>query len=61
MILDCQFQVRVGFAGAIGFDFPAVLAMARLRGLDELAVAQILPYADTGLRQGLARLQSEKR
>jgi hypothetical protein len=53
--------VRLGFAGVVGFDFTAILEMARMRGLEREAVAMILPYADAGLRLGLAKLRAERR
>ena len=51
--------MRVGFAGVVGFDFPAILEMAGHKGVDLEMLALLLPFADSGLRLGLSELKSE--
>lgn len=56
-ILACQSQLRTGMAGIVGFDFPAILQMGAGTGIDRGILALMLPYADAGLRLGLAKLK----
>lgn len=60
LILNGQTQIRVGFAGIIGLDFPAFFQMASALGIDAEALAILLPYADAGLRAGVAKLKARE-
>lgn len=46
MIKRCRNQVRVGFGGAYGLDFGAVLSMAEAMGAASPLLADLLPDAE---------------
>ncbi|MEI4197355.1 DUF7697 family protein [Roseovarius sp. E0-M6] len=49
-------QLRLApMGGVIGFDMTALLAMARARGIDPAAAAELLPHVEAVVVETLAR------
>jgi len=56
LLMASQGQIRTaGLGGAIGLDMAAVLALARARGCDEAAMAELMPDCESGLVAGLKK------
>lgn len=60
MLLRSAGHVRFAPNGAvIGLDFGLALRLAETLGYDVPAIADLLPEAEAGLLEGLARLRAE--
>jgi len=60
MLLRVAGQLRVAPGGAVtGIDLGVAMHMAEALGFDIAAVADLLPDAEAGLLEGLARLRAE--
>jgi len=60
VLLRCAGQLRFAPGGAvIGIDLGLALTLAETLGYDIAAVADLLPDAEAGLLEGLARLRGE--
>jgi len=54
-------QVRVGPAGGVGLDMPALLAAADALGYRRRIMARLLPYIEVGMVAALARAADRDR
>jgi hypothetical protein len=62
LIERCQGQIRTaGLGQIIGLDYGAVLKMAELLGLNMIATAALLPFAEAGFLEGMKQLQEQDR
>lgn len=52
-----QSQLRMGFAGPVGLDLPAALAMLEAVGVDRAAAALLLPAAERGLMKAFETMR----
>lgn len=60
MLLRCASQPRFAPNGAaVGIDIGLALLLAEALGYDLTAVADLLPGAEAGLLDGIARLRNE--
>jgi hypothetical protein len=56
VLLACQGQLRLAPSGHIvGIDFDAALSLASARGYDIAVLSELLPAAEAGLIEELAR------
>ncbi|WP_085442246.1 DUF7697 family protein [Magnetofaba australis] len=59
VVLACQSQLRVAPSGQVlGLDMSVALQMADAMGLERGAAAELLPWAEVGLREALKEAQS---
>ncbi len=60
MLLRCAGQLRFAPGGTVtGIDLGTAMHMAEALGYDVAAIADLLPEAEAGLLEGLARLRAE--
>jgi hypothetical protein len=60
VLLRCAGQLRFAPNGAVtGIDLGAAMHLAEALGYDDATVADLLPDAEAGLLEGLARLRAE--
>ncbi|WP_085440364.1 DUF7697 family protein [Magnetofaba australis] len=56
VVLACQSQLRVAPSGQVlGLDMSVALQMANAMGMERAAAAELLPWAEMGLREAISR------